>query len=883
MKNAQKRFTRTVAALAALMLVLSVLSPIGMVAAVDGITVTQQADSTTVTPGDTMTFTTDVSVDNEQIETSSIGLQTDRPDGWEITRQNGEFLGHGPDGWLWFSTTGVSGSDTVQYTVEVPSDAESGDYDISVTASTSDGEASTTDTTTISVEPEQTNTAPTADAGDDQTVEEGDTVTLDASESSDPDGDSLSYSWTVADDAGTSVSLSDADTATPTFTAPSVDSETTLSFQIEVADGNDGTDSDSVSVTVQPTQPANQAPTIDAISDQTVTEGDSATVPVSADDPDGDTVSLSLSQAPDFVSLANGELTIASQSGDAGTYTVEVTADDGQATTTESFQLTVEELPNQSPTAAFSHSPTDPEVGEDVTFDASASEDSGGSIASYEWDFGDGSTDSGESVTHTFSSPGDYDVELTVTDDDGATDTTTQTVSVAETAAPANFQISAIDVESPVTQGDTATVSATVENTGDEGTQTVVVAVDGATVDSQDVTLAGGASDDVTFEVATDSLSVGDHDVDLSTANDSASGQLTVTEPEPPADDLETSVSLSPANGETFVGGATTYELVVDDAQGGVGAYEATVSLDDPSVGSITDVSLQGSPAGQTTNVDVASDGSSVEIDAALMDTADSGSVPVATITVQGDAAGATDLSASVSALGNEAGNSYTVTGTQGASLSVTEKSTSVSLSPTSNEVATGDTTTFDLVVDNAEGGVGAYTATVSVDDPSVGSITDVELQGDPAEGTSEANIAADGSSVAIDAALMNTADSGSVVVATITVQGEAAGSTSLSTAVEAIADEDATTYAVTGTNGASLTVTEITVGNYTSPVTDVDDDGVYEDINGDGEFNIVDIQGLFVNLDDEAVQDNPSYFDFNGDGTVDVVDVQALFNELTT
>ncbi|MFC6873728.1 malectin domain-containing carbohydrate-binding protein [Halobellus marinus] len=86
------------------------------------------------------------------------------------------------------------------------------------------------------------------------------------------------------------------------------------------------------------------APTIDAISDQTVTEGDSATVPVNADDPDGDAVSLSVS-GPDFVSLSNGEITIAPQSGDAtdSPYTVTVQADDGTDQTTESFQLTVEE------------------------------------------------------------------------------------------------------------------------------------------------------------------------------------------------------------------------------------------------------------------------------------------------------------------------------------------------------------------------------------------------------------------------------------------------------------------------------------------------------------------------------------------------------------
>ncbi|ELZ27370.1 ring canal kelch-like protein [Halogeometricum pallidum JCM 14848] len=86
----------------------------------------------------------------------------------------------------------------------------------------------------------------------------------------------------------------------------------------------------------------NGAPTIEPIADQTVTENESATVPVNASDPDGDTVSLSVS-GPDFVTLSNSELTIAPQSGDAGTYAVDVTADDNNgSTTTESFQLTVE-------------------------------------------------------------------------------------------------------------------------------------------------------------------------------------------------------------------------------------------------------------------------------------------------------------------------------------------------------------------------------------------------------------------------------------------------------------------------------------------------------------------------------------------------------------
>lgn len=48
--------------------------------------------------------------------------------------------------------------------------------------------------------------------------------------------------------------------------------------------------------------------------------------------------------------------------------------------------------------------------------------DPDGEIESYDWDFGDGLTDSGKSVEHVFDEEGEYEVGLTVTDDDGATD-----------------------------------------------------------------------------------------------------------------------------------------------------------------------------------------------------------------------------------------------------------------------------------------------------------------------------------------------------------------------------------------------------------------------------------------------------------------------------
>ena len=59
------------------------------------------------------------------------------------------------------------------------------------------------------------------------------------------------------------------------------------------------------------------------------------------------------------------------------------------------------------------------EVGEGITFDSSQSFDVEGGIASYHWDFGDGETDTGVIVTHSYSQRGLYTVTLTVTDETG--------------------------------------------------------------------------------------------------------------------------------------------------------------------------------------------------------------------------------------------------------------------------------------------------------------------------------------------------------------------------------------------------------------------------------------------------------------------------------
>jgi hypothetical protein len=98
--------------------------------------------------------------------------------------------------------------------------------------------------------PPPPNTPPVANAGTDQTVNEGTAgVTLNGGSSTDSDGTITSYSWRQT--AGPTVTLTGANTATPSFTAPSVTADTTLTFSLTVTDNGGASASDTVNVLVK--------------------------------------------------------------------------------------------------------------------------------------------------------------------------------------------------------------------------------------------------------------------------------------------------------------------------------------------------------------------------------------------------------------------------------------------------------------------------------------------------------------------------------------------------------------------------------------------------------------------------------------------------------
>ena len=127
---------------------------------------------------------------------------------------------------------------------------------------------------------------------------------------------------------------------------------------------------------------------------------------------------------------------------------------------------TVSEPEGRSPTARFSATPDDPDPDETVTLDASASDDTDGTIVEYRWDFGDGNgaTTTESTVTHNYDSAGTYRAELTVTDDSGDTDTATTevVVSAPEIRIDSAALLETTDDDGVVGPSQSVTVTATV-------------------------------------------------------------------------------------------------------------------------------------------------------------------------------------------------------------------------------------------------------------------------------------------------------------------------------------------------------------------------------------------------------------------------------------
>jgi PKD repeat protein len=246
-------------------------------------------------------------------------------------------------------------------------------------------------------------------------------VVFNATESTDPDtlGRIVSYAWDFDGDGVTDVTGSIK--ASPLYTYTYTAAVTyTVTLTVTDNEGAIGTKSQNITV-VSP--PANQVP----VAQFSYTPANPMVgIPVifstiGSSDPDG----LISSYTWNFGDGTTGSgIGFTHTYSTSGTYTVTLTVtDDDGATDTYTEAVTVEEiLLNVRPIAQFV---TNYNIGRSpltVTFNAVGSTDPDGMINSYEWDFGDGQSDSGINVSHIFTAETTttYTVTLTVTDNEGA-------------------------------------------------------------------------------------------------------------------------------------------------------------------------------------------------------------------------------------------------------------------------------------------------------------------------------------------------------------------------------------------------------------------------------------------------------------------------------
>ena len=142
--------------------------------------------------------------------------------------------------------------------------------------------------------------------------------------------------------------------------------------------------------------------------------------------PSSDTDGTIVSFAWDFGDGSSGSGASATHTYAAqGTYTASLTVTDNQGATGTTSSTVVVTAPNVPPIARLSVTQT---ANDTFDFRGDASTDADGSIVSYAWNFGDGATATGSSATHRYAAPGAYAIQLTVTDNGGATNAATTAV-----------------------------------------------------------------------------------------------------------------------------------------------------------------------------------------------------------------------------------------------------------------------------------------------------------------------------------------------------------------------------------------------------------------------------------------------------------------------
>jgi hypothetical protein len=471
-----------------------------------------------------------------------------------------------------------------------------------------------------------------------------------------------------------------------------------------------------------------------------------------------------------------------------------------------------------------------------------------------------------------------------------------------------NLVLSDVQAPAEVNPSEDLTVNYTVENFGDEsGTESAVELLVDGTTEATDTSVTVGAGEAADGSLTFDG--VGGYEpgetvewtVALADFGDSQSGQtqvpgpnLTITSLEYPdtvsiSEDL--AVNYTVENAGDAEGTESAVELLVD------GTTEATDTDVTVGAGETASGSLVFSGVG-----DEFSPGETIEFTVELSDFGDteSGETGVEetstaefTVSIEGTNSPVTmgnDVSVTASVE-----NTGDAEGTQSLGLSVG----SLGTSSTSVTLAPGDSTTETLTVGTTQGDIGVYTAETTIDGDSDTATVEVVPDTGPPEfqvDSVETNAPlVEGETLELTVSVENI---GSIAgIQTVTAEAVDMGQTSTEFSLDPGEFGQATMELDTDIGDTGEHVVVVETANHSMPETvelhlpvipgydetprDSNGDELYEDIDGDGSFDIFDVQTLFNNLNHQAVQDHGWAYDFNNDDDVTIFDVQTMFNQL--
>ncbi|WP_144900801.1 hypothetical protein [Halobellus captivus] len=136
-------------------------------------------------------------------------------------------------------------------------------------------------------------------------------------------------------------------------------------------------------------------------------------------------------------------------------------------------------------------------------------------------------------------------------------------------------------------------------------------------------------------------------------------------------------------------------------------------------------------------------------------------------------------------------------------SVAAAADTTDIAVAPAADGIQSGETTTVDVIVENADGGVGALNASITLSNPDAATIEEVTIHGDP----SLENVSERPDGVDVSAALADTADTGEVTIVTVVLRGGSPGETAIDVNTRVLGDEDGSAYTVADTERPTLSV----------------------------------------------------------------------------